>query len=516
MDPATAALIVQGGIVLSRFVYNTWIKDEPKARPTEDFQINRSEEGSPVPLVFGKVRVRAPILAWAGPPSAVPGSTYSSALDDVPFLYTMAMYWVLGIGFPGGTQKIHRVWAGDIELVPGAFNVGPLSDLTGDGNNEHVGAGGYATLRTPDGVIDGGMYIGGAVEFLNGKSDQLLTDGVNPLTVTASRMNAAGVPYNQMPGYRGCLSALFHNVVAGFDAKWSHGTSVTPRPYSFEVSSYPDGQLYPAFIPVKVGDDANPADVAAAILCDAYGKLGRTPNETLGASFKKAGETLLAEGHGYSRVIEERMSAADILLDIARQTDGVFYEDPATGLIAYKLIRADYDPNAIPRITPANCERLENFTIRAITNLPNMVRVTYTDRDEGYVERSATAQNQANAVGQDGLVNEVQMAFPGCSSSALAETLAARELAIASFPARSCRAIVDRSFIDVNPGDVVSIVWPEYKVSFAVFRVANVDRGGPDSNAIALDLIEDYFNVYRRKVTNLPPIAPFPTQGSIE
>lgn len=526
MDPATALLIVSVGITAGKFIYHR-LTEPQRAGPRSFVEAPRIEEGSPYPLIFGRCRVRAPVIAWVGNVQVWPGSNITGTPDGDVEIYHADMLVLLGIPM-GTTNRIHSVFAGDVQLtdfstIHTGDNVVPIGDLQGGGGFEWDLRRAAATSFN---AVEGTGIQGGFVEFLNGNTSQTLVGESSPhdaTTIAGERMAAAGLNPAEIPGYRGFLSAFLFGLhqPSGWDSDpsigWCFGTSPQLPTLSFEASSYPFEQHYPAFVPTMVGDDWNPADVIAAVLCNGFGALGLDPSETLHyPSFRKAGETLLSEGHGYSRCFEAHTPAREIIAEVLRQIDGVLYEDPDDGLWHLRLVRPDYDPNTIPRITTANCERLESFTIRSLTDLPNAVRVMYTDRQAGYVERSAAAQNQANAVGQDGLVNEVQLSMPGVSNSTLASTLASRDLAALSFPARSCRAVVDRSFLDVNPGDAVAIVWPEYKITFAVFRVANVDRGAPSSNVIALDLIEDHFGVYRRKVDHKPTIAPFPTSVTTE
>jgi hypothetical protein len=59
------------------------------------------------------------------------------------------------------------------------------------------------------------------------------------------------------------------------------------------------------------------------------------------------------------------------------------------------------------------------------------------------------------------------------------------------------------------PGDVVSLSWPEYGISGVVMRVANVSRGTLANGAIKLDLLQDFFYVWRYqppKAIAMPPV----------
>src|SRR5690606_36081762 len=145
-------------------------------------------------------------------------------------------------------------------------------------------------------------------------------------------------------------------------------------------------------------------------------------------SFRAAAVTLHAEGYGYSRCVEDFMSGDEILDEILDQVDGVRYIDPSTGKIKVRLIRADFNPAVVRQIDQTNCVSLDNFTVSGISDMPNRIRVRYTSRADGYQDRTAMVQNLANAAGQDGVVNEMELTYPGVCTAALAEQIAAREL----------------------------------------------------------------------------------------
>ncbi len=279
-----------------------------------------------------------------------------------------------------------------------------------------------------------------------------------------------------------------------YSIHWVHGTTAQLPSYSFECSSYPAVGLYGS----QVGDEANPADVIYDLLTGTFGKLGLSTDLVDSVSFEAAARTLLDEAHGYSRAFDELRSASEYIADILKQIDAVLYEDPIDSKIKLKLIRADYVPADCLEINPENCQKIETPAAGGWTGRANKIRVTFPKRGSQYTDGSATAQNQANAVGQDGIVEEVVLDFRGVCTQALADTIAGRELAALSRPMFKCSAIVDRSFLRINPGDVVALTWPDWHISGMLMRVAGVTRGSLQSGAIKLDLIQDFFYTARR------------------
>lgn len=538
-------LIVYGGILAGEYIYHRF-KDEfskgsdvtPEHART--IQIPLVADGSPVPMYFGRCRVRAPILAACGSFGVfgVDSCGLRSVTDSgISLMYGLDMLFVLGIPFFDGVQKIHKVWAGETEMAAADAISGlstPLDVLTGAGSHEqphYMTTPGVAMDAAPSGGQSGKTNLqagSGLLEFLNGNSSQeLITTSLGfstSKTYTADRLTTldviGDVPPLQLGNYRGYTAAFMFSgaPLLGSDipftlgdpapwgfpatptihARWLVGPSPQAPAYSFEVSSYPGVSLSVQ----KVGLEANPADVLYAIFRDRFAKLGLPAGRVDYESFRAAAETLYNEGHGYSRCFEGLTPASDMVLEILKQIDGAIDEDPYDGLIKLKLIRADFNPATIQAITADNCEELQYPAAGGWVGLANKIRVMFPDRANDYREGPATAQNPANAVGQDGEVSEIVLQFPGVCTETLAKMIAGRELAALSRPIAKFKAIVDRTFWRTMVGDPIAVTWPEYNISGRIFRVARVSRGTADSNTMDLDLIEDFFYTHRFETTD--------------
>lgn len=201
------------------------------------------------------------------------------------------------------------------------------------------------------------------------------------------------------------------------------------------------------------------------------------------------------------------MPAREMIREVLKQIDGVIFEDTTTGKYKLKLIRSDYSLPDLLHITRRNCRELQNLSIGGPTGAANMVRVVYRNRERGYVDDSAIAQDTANAAGQDGEVREQVLHYPGITHAVLASSVALRELGWLSHDIIKCRALVNREFIDLDPGDAVRLSWTKPDISGIVFRVAGPPHHGKlTDNTIALDLISDPNYQYR----SMPPRPPLP------
>ncbi len=478
------AQLAYGGFLVGSYVYHRWFAPQPPVpKPSDRIEIPRVDEGASIPLIYGKCRVRQPILAWASTPAA----TGSAPVWD----YSMDMFMLLGIPFQLPSVAIYRIWVGEGRLGSAA------------GQPKSHGAG-WIVDNDADAFFVQSGYIGESLEIFDGRASQQLVNPTTPYaatTIAGARMVADGVGADLIPGYRGYVSVFHHGSGA---PKWKLGNSPNLGSYSYEVASYPaDSDAF------NVGLEANPAKVILDLLTGSFGKLKLPSSKIDGVSFAAAKVRLQEEGNGYSRSIENSPDAADIIQEILQQIDAALYEDPRDGKIKIKLIRDDYDVSALIGVTTENCEELQNFAAGGFEGIVNKVRLIYTNRDDSYRDGSASAHSQASATGSDGETREALIQMPGVCTQALANALAARELAARSRPITKCRAVVDRTFANTMPGDPVRVTWPEYGLDGRVFRVASVVRGELANGKIALDLIEDFFYVWRNVLIPGHPVESF-------
>ncbi|HEX5415867.1 MAG TPA: phage tail protein, partial [Chloroflexota bacterium] len=369
-------------------------------------------------------------------------------------------------------------------------------------------------------IDDSTSRSAGAVEFFDGSPNQQLvnadglpvsTAGYVMTTTTSDHPGSPELNFNGtldpdlIPGYRGYLSVCLFGI--GIDdniAHWALFTNPAVPGFQFEVASYPTLAFG---TPIVGAAGANPADVIRDLItAPDKGALDAARIDT--ASFSAAATTLFVEGHGYSRCFDQSESVQQMIQEVLAQIDATLYTDPSTNAIKLKLIRPDYDPQTIPLITPDNCQELQGFSLGGWQDIPTKMIVSFPDRDKHYLNNTATAINGSGAATGASLA---QIQYPGCCEIALASKLAARELAARSRPIAKCSAIVDRSFYNVCPGDVVAVNWPEANIAGMVFRVAAVDRGTLKDGKIRLDLIQDYFYTWR----NNRPVFPGGTGGYI-
>lgn len=502
--------LIAVGVLLADYVWHRWINpDELDRKAPNEVQIPRVDGDAPISMVYGRCRVRAPILAWV----SEPGFDFANGDEDQPRAYVMDMLFVLGLpASVNATSRLRRMWVGDVEARKDIPSEPELADSTGGGGVVHTPYFGFNSPRvnTFDAIANNGDATFGRVEFLDGRANQVVGSNVGTTEATAGHTYAGWnmsivwtqvsdgissssyVSSAKLPDFRGYMLAFLWNN-SGFSRWVVSGRSPRVDAYSFEVSTYTNNPLGSSAL---IGDDANPVDV----LFDAFTnprKLGFSQTLFDAPSFAAVANVLAAEGMGYSREIAAVEDASETINEILRMIDGVLYVDERIGRIVIKLIRPDYDPALVPNLNPTNCESLQNVAAGGRSNLTNKVKVTFSDRLRNYQDNYVTAQNQANASGQNGFVVPISLKFPCVTTEAQARKIATRELSSRSRPLAKFTAVVDRSALRVYPGHAVTVTWPEFGISNLAMRVAKVNRGTLASNKISLDLLQDSYYVHR-------------------
>lgn len=490
------------GLVGARYIYDALTEDDEK-KPNKDreVQIPRTDAGAPVPRIYGRCRVRSPVLAWMGP---VVYENTSLSGQVVRSVLRANLFYLLGEGFPHGNgistpladNHLHAIYAGDHKSLGGLDPTNPVvsrlfSEMNGNGSllDKYVKAIG--------GLIGNDMQITGDVEFLNGgPAQQLVNSGA--LTYAGAKMLEALLTEDDIVSYRDFLSVLMFQDAVGVG--FAHGNGVRAIPgYHFEASSYGTNHSRLGTY-ARVGPyESNPINA----IYDQMVSAGVDAAEIDIANFQDVQFTLFTEGHGLSRCFESETRAAENITSILRQIDGVLYKDPYLRLWRIKLIRPDFNPNSIFHITKANCWELEGFVAGNWSQVPNALRLVFEDRDRDYNDNSVTPQNQRNAVDQGGR-DAIVVEHRGICRESQALQVASREMFARSRPLAKCRAIMDRTALRVMPGDAVKVTMERWNCAGRIFRVANPEHGTLEDGKIALDLIEDYYYVWRNQTPKAP------------
>jgi len=240
------------------------------------------------------------------------------------------------------------------------------------------------------------------------------------------------------------------------------------------------------------GADANPAHIIYECLTNTDWGMGSPTTAIDTSSFETAMITLYGEQFGLSMIWTRQAEIQKFIQEVLDHINGVLYVDPATGLLTLKLVRGDYDPDALDEISPDNAD-LASFSRKLWGEITNEINVTWTNSETEQEETAPPAQDLASIAIQ-GLVSDGRNYY-GVRNADLAQKLAWRELRAAGTPLATFEAELDRTQWQLRPASVVKVTWPEYGLAGVVCRVTSINYGKPGDPTIKASLIEDVFGL---------------------
>jgi len=436
-----------------------------------DFKFPTATEGRAVPLIWGTVRIDGPNVVWYGDlfqekiKEKVKTGMFSSESVITGYKYYLGIQFALCRGPLTGTHDgLLEMWVGDDAVYGGAI----------------VTAGNDIAISEPR--LFGGNDLGnggfiGTWKFHGGAANQAVS----------TYLTAFQLEGGDTPAYRGTcyLAPSSENAYLG------NSTSIKPN--KFELRRIPDGLSLAAGAEIINSADCNPMNVIYEIMTDSDWGLGYDPAEIDTTNFAAAAATLATEGNGFSFILDSPTEAAEVIRIVEKQIEGVIFFDQTTALWVVKLVRADYTPAALPNINVGNMSKADwSFSRGSWENTTNIIRTQYSDRDDEYKTTFGLAQDTANIRIQGSNVSST-VSYPGCKNADLANVLAWRDLRTLSYPLAKATITVDRTFWDVNPGDVYTFTHATLGIVEMPMRVQRIDYGQLENNKIRLDLVQDVF-----------------------
>lgn len=238
--------------------------------------------------------------------------------------------------------------------------------------------------------------------------------------------------------------------------------------------------------------DANPAHIIYELMTNPEWGKGEDPSLIDIPSHVAAAQTLYDEQFGLSFKWSKSGDIEAMIQDVLDHIKAVYYQDPATAKWTIKLLRGDYDPNALKEINPDNAV-IENSLRRSWGELVNEIVVTWTN-PETEEEETVTSHNTATYVTEGGYVSEGRN-YHAIRTPCLAQRVADRDVIEAGYPLWSGTGHLLRDEWDIVPGAVYRLNWPEDDIANMVVRVMDVDYGKPGARTIKVSLVEDIFGV---------------------
>lgn len=446
------------------FLALTLLAPKPKienARASElgDFQFPRAEEGDPVPLFWGTIRLKSPNTIWYGDfrtvamTEKVKTGLFSSKRVTTGYKYYIGINLALGLG-PG--VVLRKIWAGKYVAWQG----------TASGQTSF-------SINQPD-LFGGEKQQGGlqgTVAFYDGAFSQSRD------SYLASYCNA------DVPRYGGICHVVFKSFYVG--------TTTSLQAFNFELSRMSDVVL-PGRGVMPNGLDVNPMEILYDALTAKWGRLGCDPTLINLPSWQAAASTLYDENNGMSLKLERSNSGKSVADEVMRQIDGLLYQDPENMQMMVKLLRDNYDIDTLPILDMSIVKDITNFAKTTWDSTFNQCRVTFTSRDKDYANVIATAQDFANINFQQ-KVRSTDLSFPGVTVPELASKLASRGLGVYSVPLYKCDLKCTRAASRLRPGDVFVLNWEPFGLEKMIMRVQKVDLGELTDGTVTMTVIQDKF-----------------------
>lgn len=256
----------------------------------------------------------------------------------------------------------------------------------------------------------------------------------------------------------------------------------------------PGGSQAGNTLSIRITDtaDMNPAHLIRECLTDPDWGMGYADADIDAASFTAAADQLYLEGLGMSLLWDRQTTLEDFVGEVVKHIDGALYVSRVTGKFVLKLMRADYDPNALLTLNPSNISKITNPKTPAFSELTNTVTAVFWEAATGK-NGSITVQDPALIIMQ-GRAIATTVQYPGFSNSRNGSIAAQRDLRSLSFPLFSCTVYANRDAKDLNIGDVFKLTWPLWKIENMVMRISAIAFGDGKSSQVRITCVQDVFS----------------------
>lgn len=237
----------------------------------------------------------------------------------------------------------------------------------------------------------------------------------------------------------------------------------------------------------------NPAHIIYQCLTDPVWGMAYPTSSIDAASFTAAADVLYAESFGLCLLWNRQEELGAFIRTVLDHIGGLLYSDPKTGKFALKLLRDDYDPEALDTLDTTNVVEMRSFQRVGYGDTVNEITVVYRDVETNK-DTPITVQNLANVQAQGAVVSQTRQ-YPGLPNAALALRVAQRDLIAASTPLAKVTLVVNRSAWAKFPGDVFRLTWPPLGLVGIVMRVLGVDTGRLEDGRVIIEAAEDVFGL---------------------
>jgi hypothetical protein len=487
-----------------------------------DLSIPTAKAGDPIPMVFGTALVAPNTVYYGGILKVKFHQWFYSMLGQHVLCWGVVRH-ILDISFNDKSCRNWHLTGGGDPVIDGAFSATTdhtpvLVDVKGNqnsragsshamfGGDEQQGGVGRDPSResTPRGDL--AFYFG----FDDQPADALITNVMGTVFLhgpPAIAPRYPGLCYVRM----GAWDTTPFYICAG------SGTPAQMKvllcsPAWWEGDTSPLGQ---SNADAQIGYDANPAEILYAILTNKLYGIGMDPALLDLPSFVAAAvylrtEPITAEksGFGISVTLTSASAAEQTINTILQHVGAALGTSPTTGLLRLKLVRDDYDPDALPVIDETNSFDVV-YAPGTVAKTYNEIRITYkrliqSDQTRGFVDDAVLDQDQASFE-SSGQVRSQSIDMPYFTDPDVAALVCARTRRAMSIPLAQVSWKMNREGSALMKGDVVAMNADAYGVEGLIVRITNVNYGSLLDGHLEFQGVEDAFAASH--ATFLPPAA---------
>lgn len=321
-----------------------------------------------------------------------------------------------------------------------------------------------------------------------------------------------------VPAFRGVVTMFFNGIITAlnpYPKTWKVRVRRTKKGWTDDAPWYPEkatiwlrndnidvssqmppnqGQAGEWMNYIKNIQAMNGAHILYEAATNAEWGRGLDPSVLNLDSYRVAADTLFNEGFGLCLRWSRTDQVSSLVQSVLDHIGGAQYLDRTTGLITLRLIREDYDVNALPLFTPdSGLISILEDTNSSADIAPNEIVVKWHDPitdSDGQVRE----QNLASIQSQQS-VNSQSREYLGLPTSALARRVALRDLRSTAGGLKRYKVQLDRRARSLAPADVFRVSDPARGISNIVLRVGDVDDGRQTEGVITISGVQDVFGL---------------------
>jgi hypothetical protein len=343
---------------------------------------------------------------------------------------------------------------------------------------------GRILINKPDlfGGDKGEGGIKGTLDVLMGDADQAVLPALAALHGTPT------------PAFRGSATQYFDGQIAA--------NNPYPKPWKERarraLAGWDGAPWYPEKAVIWLANGAiramNPAHILVECLTNRDWGRGLDRGLLDEASYRRAADTLHAEGFGLCLRWARQTSISDFMQVVIDHIGAAQYTDRSTGCSTLRLLRDDYRIEDLPVFDyESGLLAIEEDEGGAQDGAVNQVIVTWYDpiKDE---ERQIRVQDLAGIQATGGVASTTTE-YRGLPTAELAARVGTRDLSIACSALKRFKVRLDRRGGVLAPGSVFCIRDPFREIGTLVLRAGTFDDGRLAEGAILVSAVQDVFGL---------------------